>query len=94
MVNDGNGKTIQIKLAERDIDDLKTDVRYLHKKFDDRNKDLDQHLDEKFSEVFTAIGLLREDKSRMVGIALGVGGVGGLVGLVATVMTILQYVKG
>lgn len=90
MVTDGNGKTIQIKLAQNDIDILKMDVRALHRKMDDR----DQTMDEKFSEVFTSIGLLHQHKAKMVGIALGIGGVGSLVGLVATVMTILQYLKG
>lgn len=90
---DSNGKTIQIKLAERDIDDLKRNVRDLHQKFDDHNKDLDQWLDEKFSEVFTSLGQLRVDKAKMVGIALGVGAVGSFVGVVATIMTILQYWK-
>lgn len=89
MVTDGNGKTIQIKMAERDIDMLQRDVRDLANKFDERNKDTDQWLDEKFSEVFTAIGLLREDKSKLVGMALGIGGVGTLVGLVATLMALL-----
>ena len=89
MVTNTNGKTIQIKMAQRDIDDLKLDVRDLHKKFDDRNQDVDQWLDEKFSEVFTAIGFLREDKAKLVGMALGIGGVGTLVGLAATLIALL-----
>lgn len=90
VTGDGNGKTIQIKMAQNDIEILQEDVRHIHKKLDDR----DQTMDEKFSQVFNELGLLHQHKAKMVGIALGIGGVGGLVGFVATVLSILQFMKG